>query len=111
MGDFAAQGIRLVHPNKRIEKFYNNWFEEVQGKRVSERLGHLLFREANVPIRWYTAKINKKKRLEMQRAMAATDISTDMDAIESNKNEIPWRYTFLDPILVDPVGGSTRQSF
>lgn len=105
MGDFAAQGIRLVHPNKRIEKFYNNWFEEVQGKRVSERLGHLLFREANVPIRWYTAKINKKKRLEMQRAMAATDISTDMDAIESNKNEIPWRYTFLDPILVDPVGG------
>lgn len=105
MGDFAAQGIRLVHPNKRIERFYNNWFEEVQGKRVSERLGHLLFREANVPIRWYTAKVNKNKRTEMQRSIAASDISADIDKIETNRNEIPWRYTFLDPILVDPVGG------
>jgi hypothetical protein len=105
MGDFAAQGIRLVHPNKRIERFYNDWFEQVEGKRVSERLGHLLFREANVPIRWYTAKINKQKRLEMQRSIAATDISADIDAIRSTKSEIPWRYNFIDPILVDPVGG------
>ena len=28
MGDFACQGIRLVHPNKRIERFYRNWFEK-----------------------------------------------------------------------------------
>lgn len=104
-GDFAAQGIRLVHPNKRIERFYNDWFEQVEGKRVSERLGHLLFREANVPIRWYTAKINKKKRLEMQKSIAAVDISVDIDAITSTKSEIPWRYNFIDPILVDPVGG------
>ena len=26
MGDFACQGIRLVHQNPRIEKFYNDWF-------------------------------------------------------------------------------------
>ncbi|MHA1289783.1 MAG: hypothetical protein ACTSPB_20565, partial [Candidatus Thorarchaeota archaeon] len=104
-GDFAAQGIRLVHPNKRIERFYNDWFEQVEGKRVSERLGHLLFREANVPIRWYTAKVNKRKRLEMQRSIAAADISVDIDAITSTKSEIPWRYNFIDPILVDPVGG------
>jgi len=106
MGDFSAQGIRLVHPNKRIERFYNDWFEQVQGKRVSERLGHLLFREANVPIRWYTAKVNKRKRLEMQRSVAASDISIDIDAIEFTKNEIPWRYNFIDPILVEPLGGS-----
>ncbi len=106
MGDFLAQGIRLVHPNKRIERFYNDWFEQVQGKRVSERLGHLLFREANVPIRWYTAKVNKRKKLEMQRSMAKSDISIDIDAIEFTKNEIPWRYNFIDPILVEPLGGA-----
>ena len=104
-GDFAAQGIRLVHPNKRIERFMQDWFKQVEGKRVSERLGHLLFREANVPIRWYTAKINKRKRLEMQRSIAKTDISTDIDAMDVYKNEIPWRYNFIDPILVDPIGG------
>lgn len=32
MGDFASQGIRLVHPNKRIERFYRNWFEKVRGE-------------------------------------------------------------------------------
>ena len=101
-GDFAAQGIRLVHPNKRIERFMQDWFKQVEGKRVSERLGHLLFREANVPIRWYTAKINKRKRLEMQRSIAKTDISTDIDAMDVYKNEIPWRYNFIDPIIFIP---------
>ena len=68
MGDFACQGIRLVHQNKRIEKFYNEWFARIKGKETSERLCNLLFREANVPIRMRTAKINKQKRLEMQRS-------------------------------------------
>jgi hypothetical protein len=106
MGDFAGQGVRLVHPNKRIERFYNDWFEQVQGKKVTERLGHLLFREANVPIRWYTAKVNKKKRLEMQKSIAAVDISVNMDDPIFTRNEIPWRYTFIDPILVEPIGGA-----
>ena len=106
MGDFAAQGIRLVHPNKRIERFHNDWFQQVQGTRVSERLGHLLFREANVPIRHYTAKINKKKRLDMQKAVGAADIRFDMDDPYFARNEIPWRYSFIDPILVEPIGGS-----
>ena len=70
MGDFACQGVRLVHQNKRVEKFYNDWFNRVRGKEVSERLCNLLFREANVPIRMSTAKINRQKRLEMQKSVA-----------------------------------------
>lgn len=106
MGDFACQGVRLTHPNKRIERFYNDWFEQVQGRRVSERLAHLLFREANVPIRHYTVKVNKKKKLEMQKTIAEIDLDLDMDDIIFQKNEIPWRYTFIDPLLVEPIGGS-----
>ena len=106
MGDFACQGVRLTHPNKRIERFYNDWFEQVQGRRVSERLAHLLFREANVPIRHYTVKVNKKKKLEMQKTIAEIDLDLDMDDVLFQKNEIPWRYTFIDPLLVEPIGGS-----
>jgi len=106
MGDFSAQGIRLVHPNKRIERFYSDWFQHVQGHRVSERLGHLLFREGNVPIRHYTAKINKKKRLDMQKTVGASDVRFDIDDPIFVKNEIPWRYSFIDPLLVEPIGGS-----
>ncbi|NDB60261.1 hypothetical protein EB001_17680, partial [bacterium] len=48
MGDFAGQGIRLVHPNKRIEKFYRKWFEKVQGEDRSERFLNNLYRVGNV---------------------------------------------------------------
>ena len=36
MGDFASQGITLVHPNKTIERFYRKWFEQIGGLDRSE---------------------------------------------------------------------------
>ena len=106
MGDFTCQGIRLAHPNKSVENFMNDWFKNVGGKHVSERLAHLLFREGNVPIRSFTAKVNKKKRAEMQRSVAAEEIDIKRDDVFFSKGEIPWRYNFIDPILVEPVGGA-----
>jgi len=32
MGDLACQGIRVSHPNKRIERFYRSWFKKVGGE-------------------------------------------------------------------------------
>lgn len=107
MGDFACQGVRLVHPNRRIEQFYNEWFNRVNGKIVSERICNLLFREANVPIRSKTAKVNKRKRNEMQRSVAAPDMEAVMTKRAFSKAEIPWQFTFLDPLLIEVVGGNT----
>ena len=105
MGDFACQGVRLVHQNKRIEKFYNDWFSRARGKEVSERLCNLLFREANVPIRMRTAKINKQKRLEMQRSVASPDMTADIKISNFSKGEIPWQYSFIDPVSIEVIGG------
>jgi hypothetical protein len=105
MGDFACQGVRLVHQNGRVEKFYNDWFNRVRGKEVSERLCNLLFREANVPIRMRTAKINKQKRLEMQRSIASPDMTADIKISSFSKGEIPWQYSFIDPLTIEVIGG------
>ena len=105
MGDFACQGVRLVHRNKRVERFYNNWFDRVNGKEVSERLCNLLFREANVPISMKTAKINRKKREEMQKSIASPDLVMNLNDNNFMKNEIPWEYTFVDPLTVEVIGG------
>lgn len=105
MGDFACQGVRLAHRNKRIETFYNDWFNRIDGQHVSERLCNLLFREANVVIRMKTAKVNARKRLEMQRAVASPDMQPIGGDLQFSKYELPWKYNFLDPILVDIVGG------
>ena len=105
MGDFACQGVRLVHKNKRVEKFYNDWFSRVQGRIVSERLCNLLFREANVPIRMRTAKINKQKRLEMQQSVASPDMIADVKVSNFSVAEIPWQYYFIDPLTIEAIGG------
>ena len=92
MGDFASQGIRLVHPNATIQNFHDDWWEQVQGNRVTERIGHLSCREGNVGVRFYTAKINQSKRRDMQRAIADIDIKIDKDSSEFKKNEIKKRF-------------------
>lgn len=106
MGDFACQGIRLVHPNKRIEKFYRNWFDKVKGEERSERFLNNLYRIGNVVINRQTAKISIKVADNLYKSVASPDLIINKDEKIVEKREIPWKYTFIDPVCVDPVGGS-----
>lgn len=106
MGDFASQGIRLVHRNKRIERFYRNWFNKVHGQERSERFLNNIYRVGNVVINRQTAKITKKVSDNLYKASGKADINLSEDDIIVEKKEIPWRYTFIDPFYVDVVGDS-----
>jgi hypothetical protein len=106
MGDFASQGIRLVHPNKRIERFYRNWFDKVKGEERSERFLNHLYRMGNVVINRQTAKISVKVAENMYKAKASPDLIIKDDELLVQKREIPWKYTFIDPRCVDIVGAS-----
>jgi len=106
MGDFASQGIRLTHPNKRIERFYRNWFKKVRGEERSERFLNNLYRIGNVVINRQTAKISLKVADSMYKATAA-DLNINYDEKNNiEKREIPWKYTFIDPSCVDIIGES-----
>lgn len=106
MGDFASQGIRLVHPNKRIERFYRNWFHKVRGEERSERFLNNLYRIGNVVINRQTAKISVKTADQMYKATANPDMIINYEASPVERREIPWKYTFIDPACVDIIGGS-----
>lgn len=106
MGDFASQGIRLVHPNKRIERFYRNWFEKIKGEERSERFLNHLYRVGNVVINRQTAKISIKVADNMYKAKASPDLIVLSDEPQVEKREIPWKYTFIDPRVVDIAGAS-----
>jgi len=110
MGDFASQGIRLVHSNKKIERFYRNWFVKVRGQERSERFLNNLYRVGNVVINRQTAKINKKTSDNLYKASGKSDIILYNDEINVEKREIPWKYTFIDPFYVD-VAGESLSSF
>jgi len=106
MGDFASQGIRIVHPNKRVEKFYKAWFKKIDAKDRSERFLNNLYRTANVVINRQTAKINNKIIDRMYKSSAADINDPTYEEKDPAKKEIPWRYTFIDPVYIDVLGGS-----
>jgi hypothetical protein len=105
MGDFACQGIRLVHPNKRIERFYRNWFDKIHGEERSERFLNNLYRVGNVVINRQTAKISVKIEDNLYKSVGSPDLIITQNEPKVEKREIPWRYTFIDPVYVDVVGG------
>ena len=98
MSDFASQGLVLVHPNKNIEKFYRKWFSQVDGIDRSERFLNYLYRTGNVVVKRRTAKLNKKKEIDLRRA-AGADVR--IEDLPTKKREIPWIYDFLNPLAVD----------
>ncbi len=105
MSDFACQGIRIVHPNKRIEKFYRNWFFIVGGKDRSERfLFHLYRDSAAIPKTVQTAKLRKNVRNILFKSIADSDIHlNNMSGKNTPKFELPWKYVFLNPKTVDVI--------
>jgi len=102
MSDFASTGINIVHPNKRIEKFFKAWFNKVRGKERSERFLNTLYRCGNVVVKRRIAKISKKAERELK-AIGKTDI--DIYDLNFKKREIPWKFDFLNPLSVEVVGG------
>jgi len=99
MGDFASQGVELIHPNKKIERFYKKWFKKVRGRERSERFLNILYRCGNVVIRRRTAKITSK--LQEQLSRAADVKPSDISVV---RREVPWIYDFLNPLSVDVIG-------
>ena len=103
MGDFGCQGVRVVHPNKKIEKFFRNWWKRVEGTDRSERFLNYLYRIGTVAIRKQTAKISSKVEQDIYKSTADPDIQVNVNKVTSR--EIPWRYTFLHPATMTVVGG------
>lgn len=110
MSDFGCQGIKLVHPNPRIQKFYRGWFKKVGGKNVSERFLNMLYRAGNVVTKRSTIKINIKGQKEYQ--TIGEPIGPDMDVLEDLKflkKVIPGKYSFLSPMSIEVIGGELAQ--
>jgi hypothetical protein len=106
MGDFAVQGIRICHKNKRIERFYRQWFKKISGKERSERFLNNLYKTGNVVINRQTGKLSLKVTDKLYRAVSSPDLQiADTDNTQVEKREIPWKYTFIDPGFVDVAAG------
>jgi len=101
MGDFGSQGIQIVHQNKSVEKFYQQWFKNVSGKERSERFLNNLYKTGNVITYRSYAKVTPQ--LERYMKSLASDIKVEVPNMKAN--EIPWRYNFFNPLTVKMKDG------
>jgi hypothetical protein len=99
MSEFASQGIRLVHPNKSVERFFKTWFAFVSGPERSERFVNTLYKAGNVIIRKRTAKLSQSKVDEFKRTVGKADMEID-ESTKVSKREVPGEYVFIHPGIV-----------
>lgn len=100
MGDFTAQGIRLLHADEDENRFYNAWFKHVKGPERTERMANCLYRTSNVIVKRANAELDEEIVKEWKKSVGKSDL--DYRDIVSNKpNEIPYRYTLINPLLVE----------
>lgn len=105
MGDFGCQGIKLVHPVPKQQRFYREWFRKVGGINRSERFLNTLYRAGNVIVKRSTAKITPRNYDNM----SAVGADLDIEKNPKPTNEIPWRYTFFSPLQIEILGESLSQ--
>jgi hypothetical protein len=96
MGDFGCQGINIVHQNKSVEKFYQQWFKNINGKERSERFLNNLYKAGNVIVYRSYAKVTP----QLAQYMKALSSDIKVEVPNFTKNEIPWRYNFFNPLNV-----------
>lgn len=103
MSDFGCNGITVLHPNKKIEKFYQHWFRRVNGPDRSERFLNCLYKLGNVVIRRQTAKLRKKNENLLYKSIAGNP-EVEIEIQNVDRKVIPIKYIFLNPYTVKLLG-------
>ena len=104
MGDFGCQGINIVHENKSVEKFFQQWFRKIDGKERSERFLNNLYRTGNVFV--YKSYANITPEINKYIKSLASDITLGLPEI--SKNQVPWRYNFFNPLTMEMKDGNVN---
>ena len=123
MTDFAAEGLELQHTTKSQEKFYREWARRVDLAGRAHDYMKLLMRDANVIVRRKNATITKPVIKEMTKGEVSglslvdeTKVSELPEKVgitkkSTNKREIPWKYTFLSPVVIEKIGGEVGRFY
>lgn len=133
MADFSSEGLVFYHPVKSQQRFFREWGRRVGIQDRAHDFMKLLLRDANVVCRRKLAKIPKKVADDFAKAFQSeghTDtLDRDVPGLKNTKEDtspespddiekvrvnqdpkssrrvIPWRYTFLNPVFIEKIGG------
>jgi len=113
MSDFGSQGVKLVHENKKIERFCNRWFtHKINGEEITERFLNYLYRIGTVVSQRHMCKISLKEEKKMSVAEQGNVLEPThemKEGLKTKKRVIPCGYTFLNPLTLEVAGGELAQ--
>lgn len=105
--DFATDGIRIVHPDKKTEAFCRIWAKKVALLDVADEFSRHFLLDGNVVVKRYTAKLTKPVKNEWEAFSADQKIYT---SDRTPKNDIPIRYNFLNIAALYWLGGNEAKA-
>jgi hypothetical protein len=123
MADFASEGLELKHPIKKQEKFYKAWAKKVDLSGRAHDWLKLFLRDGNVIVRRKNAQITIPVIKQMTKADIVGLMSLEETSVEEKpeklkkevkkvkKGEIPWRYVFISPVVVEKIGGEVGRFY
>lgn len=106
MSDFACQGISIEHPTREGAAFFKKWFEFVDGRSRSERFLNTFYRLGNVVVSRTNGKLPARQADKMKSVQGAETRQIETDVPFGGKRIIPARYTILNPISLEVMGGN-----
>lgn len=98
MADFVCKGIKLVHPVASQQRFFEEWFEYVNGDHISERFVNYLYRIANVPVNITYGKMPIKIEKKWS---SANGTDAPIQEITTEYRRIPLKYSFINPLNIE----------
>ncbi len=102
MGDFASDGVRIVHKDPKAQKVAQAWASRVKLSERCERFLNLLYSLGTVGILRQTATLNRIDLKKIQDLIDPDNVNSDASR---PVNDIPIDYTFLHPNTLEIVGG------
>ncbi len=106
MVDFTIQGIHLVHPNKRGQQLFQEWWKVVNGTERSERFVTTALKTGFVSMRRVTAQLSESDVRKLRNGYGVT-VGADINLhpeMRVKRRELPVQYIVLNPLLIDCMG-------
>jgi len=103
MTDFALEGFQITHEIESAERLFNRWAEKVDLYSAVEEILRGIFRDGNVPIVTYNAKIKDEDISNLKNVVNKAAGSVLMDSTV-NVGEIPYKFSILDVMSMQEVG-------
>jgi hypothetical protein len=105
MADFACEGLRFEHTSRSQQQWYNAWSARINLQNSVHNFMLNLLRDGNVIVRRQTAIITTQENNRFKRGQAKPDFKLKTERKTVQNREIPWKYLFISPAVVDVIGG------